>query len=147
MNHQVYTHLQIQKLVYYCHAWMLAIYDKSLIRQEVCAWEYGPVIEDLYHALKKYGKDQVQVIPRIRREQCSPEEEGTIEAVLKQYGGLSGIHLSSLTHSEGSPWHQTVQKNRGRSAAIPQELIQAYYKDEYDRYVAELEELDGARRR
>ena len=136
-NHQVFTHLQIQKLVYYCHAWMMGIQGQPLINQEVCAWEYGPVINDLYQSLKKYGRDQVKVIPRIRRETYSSAETGLIDSIIAQYGGLSGTHLSSLTHSEGSPWHQTVQKKKGKNVVIPNKLIQLHYEEDYRRFLEE----------
>ena len=119
---------------------MLGIFGKPLIKQDVSAWEFGQVINDLYHSLKKYGRDQVHIIPRIRRETYASEEGGVIDAVLKQYGGLSGTDLSALTHSEGSPWHQAVQEKRGRDIVIPTDLIRSYYKAEYSRFLGETQE-------
>ena len=37
----LFTHLQVQKLVYYCHAWMLGVHGRPLATQEVTAWRYG----------------------------------------------------------------------------------------------------------
>ena len=48
------THLQVQKLVYYCHAWMLGLYGEPLLKQPVEAWEYGPVIRAIYDSLRQY---------------------------------------------------------------------------------------------
>ena len=143
-NHRVFTHLQIQNLVYYCHAWMLAIYGEPIVNQEVAAWEHGPVIVDLYHALRKYGRDQVQVIPRIRRETYEPKENGIIDAVLHQYGGLSGVELSSLTHAASSPWDETVRKQgKRRNIVIPNDLIKSHYGDTYQKFQNELTEAQG----
>ena len=47
------TVMQILKLVYFCHAWTLALYDRPLIEQPIEAWRYGPVIPDVYHSFKK----------------------------------------------------------------------------------------------
>ena len=48
------TPLQIMKLVYISHGWMLGLYNKSLFKQPVLAWLYGPVVSDIYHGLRKY---------------------------------------------------------------------------------------------
>ena len=44
----------IMKLVYISHGWMLGLYNKSLFKQPVLAWLYGPVVSDIYHGLRKY---------------------------------------------------------------------------------------------
>ena len=98
------------------------------------------VIEDVYHAFKKYGKDQVRPVFRLRGQTKFTEDESEmIDAVLRRYGGLSGLQLSTMTHSDGSPWHQV--KSNGQwwdSGAIPNDLIQKYHADAYQRYQDEL---------
>ena len=49
------TPMQVQKLTYFCHAWMLGLDGVPLFRDAVEAWEYGPVIRELYHQLRHYG--------------------------------------------------------------------------------------------
>jgi len=49
----------IQKLVYFAHGWTLAIYDRPLISQRVEAWDYGPVIRDLYNEFKRFGSSRI----------------------------------------------------------------------------------------
>ena len=57
------TPLQIIKLTYICHGWMLGLYGRPLVKQNVKAWTYGPVIPDVYRALKTYRANPVT--PRI----------------------------------------------------------------------------------
>ena len=131
-EHRIFTHLQIQKLVYYCHGWMLGLCEKPMIAQSVSAWKHGPVVEDLYQRLKQYGRDQVYPIPRVRGVPYSAEENHIINEVLRVYGGYSGGQLSGMTHAVGSPWHQTMT-TLGNRSTISNDLIEDYFKAEYEK--------------
>ena len=139
---QQVTPMQVLKLTYYCHAWMLGLYGKSLIRQPVEAWMYGPVIRVVYSGLRHYGGSPVeQPIKRMRREYVSDyarKEEDLIDQVWHKYGHLSGPELSALTHSPGTPWYQVWYIDGGefeQNPIIPNSLIRRYYERlarEYD---------------
>ena len=49
------TPLKLQKLIYYAHGWHLAIRNAPLIDEVIEAWEYGPVVPNVYHEFKKFG--------------------------------------------------------------------------------------------
>src|SRR5204863_6873805 len=53
------TPLQLIKLVYIAHGWHLGLTGQPLINEPPEAWQYGPVIPSLYHALKIHGNDAV----------------------------------------------------------------------------------------
>ena len=124
------TPLEIIKLVYFCHGWMLGLYRRPLIEQHVQAWRYGPVVADVYHSLKQHGGDPVT--EPIRFETAVPKadfdelESDLVRQVYDVYGQLGGITLSRLTHAPGTPWH-TVWNKEGRNATIPNALIQEHY--------------------
>jgi uncharacterized phage-associated protein len=63
------TNMQLQKLVYIAHGYTLAILHEPLVRQDIEAWRYGPVIKDLYQVLRQYGSGFVtDLIPVSHRE-------------------------------------------------------------------------------
>ena len=120
------TPLQVQKLTYFCHAWMLGLGFGPLFRDPVESWQYGPVVREVYHALKHHGKSYVRK-PLLRSsEEFSPCEESVIQTVWEKYGSLGGLQLSSLTHAKGSPWQQTYQRDR-RSQIIHTNNIRNYH--------------------
>lgn len=119
--------MQLLKLVYLCHGWMLAVYNKRLIMDRIEAWQYGPVIPQLYHLYKVFGADNIEgkgIDHSDDLEDNSYKE--LIETVLKIYKNHSAVQLSSMTHTDGSPWDVTVRKY-GIGAVIDNELIRQYY--------------------
>ncbi|CAL9915534.1 conserved hypothetical protein [Candidatus Liberibacter solanacearum] len=56
----------------------------------------------------------------------SEKKEGMIRHVLNIHGKRNAIKLSSLTHQENTPWHQTVNTT-GYRTPISLDLIQCYH--------------------
>ena len=57
--------LKLVKLVYIAHGWHLGLYDeidRPLIREDVEAWKYGPVVRSVYDAFKGVGKRTITQI-------------------------------------------------------------------------------------
>jgi len=53
------TPLKLQKLIYYAHGWHLALRDQPLIDELIEAWEYGPVVPNVYHEFKEFGNQPI----------------------------------------------------------------------------------------
>ena len=49
------SHLKLQKLVFFTHAWRLAVHGVPAVDERPEAWEYGPVFNSLYYRLKGSG--------------------------------------------------------------------------------------------
>ena len=120
------THMQVQKLAYFCHAWMLGLGHGPLFQDAVESWQHGPVIRSLYHALKRYRKLPVRECLLPLPAEFTPTESHIIEGVWRNYGEKDGLELSGLTHAEGTPWHQTFSRGK-HSQVIPNFLIRDYY--------------------
>lgn len=123
------TNMQLQKLVYIAHGWMLGIVGQPLVKNTVEAWQWGPVIPDLYYPLKKYGSGVVDE-PLPAKQTLDAEGVGALisAAVWAGYGQLSALQLSAITHKEGTPWSQTRREFPGRHAVIKNELIAEHYQ-------------------
>jgi len=50
----------MQKLVYFCEGWHLAVFGESLVQEQFEAWQRGPVVPDLYHSLKRFGANPIR---------------------------------------------------------------------------------------
>lgn len=123
------TNMQLQKLVYIAHGYSLAILHRPLIKQGVEAWQYGPVIRDLYDALRAYGAGVVrEPIEKLSKESVSETDRVLLAKVLNAYGRFSGPQLSTMTHREGTPWREVYDPHAFfNNDQIPDELIQKHY--------------------
>ena len=112
---------------------MLWAYDRSLIRQDIVAWRYGPVVVDVYRSLLQWGRRSIKdLIADIRSEPYSSEEMSIIDQVYQNYGHMSGLRLSAMTHEIGTPWDSTYHEF-GQNAVISKSLIKQHFLERYDR--------------
>jgi uncharacterized phage-associated protein len=141
------TQMKLLKLTYIAHGWNLAVNGAPLILEDVLAWDYGPVILDLYDHVKFYGTEPItrpitdmdnQIFKFFRSKK--PEEADVYEAALldsekdviervwRRYGQYSAFKLSDLTHKPGTPWYETYfGDGEGKNAVIPNGRIRAHY--------------------
>lgn len=125
-NNDTLTPMQLLKLVYIAHGWMLGLYGRPLIADEVQAWQYGPVIPKLYNRVRRFRSNPVEgPIPGADGE-LGADEDSIIGQVYRLYGGYSGPALSRLTHASGTPWHQTYIPGE-YGTPISNDLIEDHY--------------------
>jgi uncharacterized phage-associated protein len=121
------TPMQVLKLVYIAHGWMLGLTGRPLIDEPVEAWQYGPVVPSIYHRFKRYGGSFIDECPSQAPLAFTGRERAILDQVWKNYGHLSGVKLSSLTHQRGTPWDITIRR-RGRGSVISNDLIEDHYQ-------------------
>lgn len=49
-------HMKLQKLIFYAHAWWLAIKSVPLFDDDIEAWPWGPVVRNVYLEFADFGK-------------------------------------------------------------------------------------------
>ena len=122
------TPMQVLKLVYIAHGWMLGLYGRPLIRDDVQAWQYGPVIPTLYNEMREYRSAPVtRQLRSPSHDALSATEDDLVCQVYKIYGKKSGPALSRLTHAEGTPWALTYRPGTF-GLVIPTDIIEDHYQ-------------------
>lgn len=121
------TNLKLQKLVYYAQGFHLAMYDKPLFADPIEAWQYGPVVSELYHAYKQNGS---QIITPTDSYEFSgkftKEQEELLSEVNEVYGQFSGMKLMNMTHEE-RPWLEAIET---KTQQINPYTMQSYFKEQ-----------------
>lgn len=139
---QPLTQMQLQKLVYIAHGWCLELIDRPLTEDKIEAWQYGPVYEDLWEALRRYGRDPVNEpikvgdygwnflgpdADKVAIAELDNDERALIEKVFESYGKYQAFKLSALTHKPGTPWSEVYGDGRGHRQPIDNQLIRQHF--------------------
>lgn len=120
------TPMQVLKLVYIAHGWMLGLYGRPLIDDEIQAWQYGPVIPRLYNVMRKFKAGHVKGPLAASTETLSSQESDIVRQVYEIYGAMSGPALSRMTHAAGTPWQRTYTDGVF-GIPIPNDIIEDHY--------------------
>lgn len=123
------TPMQVLKLTYLCHGWMLGVFKRALINEPVEAWRYGPVVPSIYHAYKSFGRHPIETELVDRTGKFDAEQRSLIDAVLEAYKDYTAWQLSAITHQPDTPWAKVYGDGRGEGAIIPDRLILSHYED------------------
>jgi len=102
------SNLKLQKLLYYSQCYHLAMYDKPLFNEDIYAWQYGPVVPDVYHEYKHLGPEAIAV-PEEEVEPIDAQSSALIKEIYEVFGQFSALKLMEMTHNE-TPW-KTTQMN------------------------------------
>lgn len=97
--------LKLQKLLYYCQAWHLTVYNQPLFDENIEAWAHGPVVPSQYSRFAYILRNE-QIKPKsinLDVPSFSSETEELLIEVLETYGEHSANYLENLTHKE-KPW-------------------------------------------
>jgi uncharacterized phage-associated protein len=102
------------------------MHGTPLFVNRIEAWQYGPVIPDVYSAFRGQGIDVKKPV-QVPQWNVKQEDESLLEDVYRIYGALSPFQLSDLTHVPGGPW-DIATKTGGNYAPIPNDLIRQHYE-------------------
>ena len=128
------THLKLQKLLYYAQGIYLVLNNAPLFKEQICAWQHGPVVREVYNEYKRYGKEPIN----FELDAVSEETINIIENDSAAYTALkltydnfaiyTAWQLRNMTHETGSPWTKTIT-SAGEGCVINNDLIKQYFSE------------------
>jgi uncharacterized phage-associated protein len=98
-----FTHLRLQKLMYYVQAWSLANRGHPAFMGRIEAWAHGPVVRELYSTLSVYGNQPIPGDALPNQSPLTKDDKRFVASVWEAYKGFTAFALRSMTHNE-SPW-------------------------------------------
>ena len=115
----IITPMKIQKLLYIFYKEYLKETRTKVFEERFETWQYGPVIQEVYDAFKKFRANPINDFYYYNNNHYRTVilEKGSdflriFDKVWEQYGNLSGIYLSSLTHLPDTAWSKADEANR-----------------------------------
>jgi uncharacterized phage-associated protein len=121
--------LKLQKLLYYSQGVYLVLHEKvPLFPEDIEAWDYGPVVPEIYRSYKSCGFDIIE--PMDDPLLLNIEAIDAIDKALACFGEMSGIALIHQTHWE-KPWREAYKPGRP-SGIISIDVMYDYFMGSLD---------------
>ncbi|RQO35706.1 hypothetical protein DBR37_04835 [Herminiimonas sp. KBW02] len=124
------TNLELQKLLYFCHGWHLALLKTPLVDESFEAWRYGPVLPSVYQAFKVFSSNPIPADHPLIAQQpalTNVDSAALVRKVLDVYGNHSGYQLVNLSHHPDGPWKQVWNSGSSFSDTIDDAMILNYF--------------------
>lgn len=115
------SNLQLQKILYFAQGEFYKKYHAPLFGDDIQAWQYGPVIPEVYNEFSSNGAATICDLfdTKIDAETCNK-----LDPIIEKYRKESVWSLVERSHVKGGPW-DTVYK--GYKVVIPKKLIEGYF--------------------
>lgn len=117
------SNLKLQKLLYYMQGFHLAFFDEPLFNENIEAWQYGPVVPEIYHRFKQCGNSNISLAADAQIVSLTEDEEDIFKQVYDSYAQFSALKLMQMTHDE-TPWKTTPKE---RDSVIDQNKIKSFF--------------------
>lgn len=125
------SNLKLQKILYFVQAEFLVSTPNSrpCFRDKIEAWDFGPVVPNVYHQYKIFGSASIP--PRINErltpylEEILPADQLKINAIVDETSRYSASQLVAITHHQ-TPWMSAYR--RGFNNEITNESILEFFR-------------------
>lgn len=99
-DQELISNLKLQKLVYYAQGLHLAAYGTPIFKEKIRAWNYGPVVSELYLKYKNYGARGIPSDKSFNSEKIDNDTREFLDEIYAAFGQFSAGRLAELTHTE-----------------------------------------------
>jgi len=129
----ILTNGKINRLLYFCHGWHLAYYNKPLIADNFCATKFAIVVPEVFNFYQRYGRWEV---PHEDKMPSDTTVDGDmlkfIKDVVDAYGNIGTMRLTDYVRYSDidNPW-QIARNNRKKGeidTLIDDDAILKYFK-------------------
>lgn len=114
------SNLQLQKLLYFAWIGYYKKTKKTLFWDAICAWQFGPVVPEVYYEYCVYGGRPINIRCEI---EIGENDALLLDDVINEYVDIPVNVLVEKTHKKNSAWDRVYREGNGNRKVIPFELI------------------------
>ena len=114
------SNLKLQKMLYFLWVDFYKRTNRSLFLDDICAWQLGPVVPDVYYEFCSYAGMAINVVYGVGIEQ---DDQVILDDIIEEYVDVPVNVLVERTHRKGTAWDAIYQDGAGKRKVIPFQLI------------------------
>lgn len=115
------SNLKLQKLLYFLWIDYFKKNNCSLFNENICAWQFGPVVPEVYYEFCSYAGSPINKIYDIVI--YNQNDSVIINKLIDKYIEFSASKLVEMTHKAFKPWSIIYNNGAGLRNIIPFDLI------------------------
>lgn len=120
------SNLKLQKILYFVQAEFLVAKNAPCFPNKIEAWDFGPVIPDVYHKYKIYGSASIPSTLKGEDISFSSEDKSLIDGIIDECSKYSASTLVEITHNQ-APWKDAYLPYC--NATISNSSIKQYFEE------------------
>lgn len=114
------TNLRLQKLLYFIQVESYKVYGKQLFNNDIAAWQFGPVVPDVYYKYSVYAG--MPILLQYDNLNLCNKVTNIVDDVIEKNKNIPIWKLVEITHKPDGPWDITINKF-GLRSIINSDLI------------------------
>jgi uncharacterized phage-associated protein len=103
---ELLSNLKLQKLLYYAQGLNLSLGNGPLFHNDIEAWQYGPVVPEIYHQYKIYGRGGIMPDEQFDPNTIDEDTRDFLDEIYNIFGQFSAIRLMEISHDDEC-WEET----------------------------------------
>lgn len=104
------TNLKLQKMLYCIQREAIRNLNRKAFNDRIEAWQYGPIIPNIYYEFASYGSSPIMNLDINRNEIEDFEIRNIIQEVFNQNIDISVWDMVDETHTHGNAWDSAFKR-------------------------------------
>ena len=121
----IISNLKLQKILYFIQAEFLVYTNNPCFKEKIEAWDFGPVVPEVYQAFKIYGSAHIPGLTNINNINIAASDATLIDEIVSECSNYSASELVEITHNQ-MPWLDAYKKYCNNE--ITTESIKKYFE-------------------